>query len=174
MYIISSMLKNKLYLFDRWLSKDRNTLFVLLLVVSSTLMISYEPTLFYGIGLLSIICFYVVFVKAKILGGQWKLDKSVYDVPQLEEIIVTTKDFYWDGSQDSYHIKKSTNKSHVVFIEKGTELKIIHLKEIDNDWSLMLKKGNGEIIITVNYLESKDYYKTKSQIREDKLKKLLK
>ena len=44
---------------------------------------------------------------------------------------------------------------------------------MDDDWSLMLKKGNGEIIITVNYLESKDYYKTKSQIREEKLKKLL-
>jgi hypothetical protein len=168
------MLKNKLYLFDRWLSKDRNVLLVLLLVVSSTLMISYEPTLFYGIGLLSIICFYIVFVRAKILGGQWKLDKSVYDVPQVEEIIVTTKDFYWDGSLKSYHVQNMTSKPNTVFIEKGTELKVIHLIEAVDDWVLMLKKGNGEIIITVNYLESKDYYKTKSQIREDKLKKLLK
>jgi hypothetical protein len=167
------MLKNKLYLFDKWLSKDRNTLLVLLLVVGSTFMISYEPTLFYGIGLLGIICFYVVFVKAKILGGQWKLDKSVYDVPQKDEIIVTTNDFYWDGSLKSYHVQSHTSKPNTVFIEKGTELKIIHLKETEDDWSLMLKKGNGEIIITVNYLESKDYYKTKSQIREEKLKKLL-
>ena len=174
MYIISSMLKNKLYLFDKWLSKDRNTLLILLFVATSTIMIQFKPFTFYGIGLLSLICFYIVFVKAKILGGQWKLDKSVYDVPQLEEIIVTTKDFYWDGSLKSYHVQSHTSKPNTVFIEKGTELKIIHLKEIDDDWSLMLKKGNGEIIITVNYLESKDYYKTKSQIREDKLKKLLK
>jgi hypothetical protein len=168
------MLKNKLYLFDKWLSKDRNTLLILLFVATSTIMIQFKPFTFYGIGLLSLICFYIVFVKAKILGGQWKLDKSVYDVPQLEEIIVTTKDFYWDGSLKSYHVQSHTSKPNTVFIEKGTELKIIHLKEIDDDWSLMLKKGNGEIIITVNYLESKDYYKTKSQIREDKLKKLLK
>jgi len=174
MYIISSMLKNKLYLFDKWLSKDRNTLLVLLLVATSTIMIQFKPFTFYGIGLLSLICFYIVFVKAKILGGQWKLDKSVYDVPQKDEIIVTTKNFYWDGSLKSYHVQSHTSKPNTVFIEKGTELKIIHLKEIDDDWSLMLKKGNGEIIITVNYLESKDYYKTKSQIREDKLKKLLK
>ena len=174
MYIISSMLKNKLYLFDKWLSKDSKTLLILLLlVVAPVVMIQFKPTMFYGIGLFSIICFYVVFVKAKILGLDWKLDKSLYDVPQVEEIIVATKDFYWDGSQDSYHIKKFTNKSHVVFIEKGTELKIIHLKETEDDWSLMLKKGNGEIIITVNYLESKKYFKTKAQIREDKLKKLL-
>ena len=168
------MLKNKLYLFDKWLSKDRNTLLILLFVTTSTIMIQFKPFTFYGIGLLSLICFYIVFVKAKILGGQWKLDKSVYHVPQKDEIIVTTKDFYWDGSLKSYHVQSHTSKPNTVFIEKGTELKIIHLKEIDDDWVLMLKKGNGEIIITVNYLESKDYYKTKSQIREDKLKKLLK
>jgi hypothetical protein len=168
------MLKNKLYLFDKWLSKDRNTLLILLFVATSTIMIQFKPFTFYGIGLLSLICFYIVFVKAKILGGQWKLDKSVYHVPQKDEIIVTTKDFYWDGSLKSYHVQSHTSKPNTVFIEKGTELKIIHLKEIDDDWVLMLKKGNGEIIITVNYLESKDYYKTKSQIREDKLKKLLK
>ena len=173
MYISPSMLKNKLYLFDKWLSKDRNTLLVLLLVVGSTFMINYEPTLFYGIGLLSIICFYVVFVKAKILGQDWKLDKSLYDVPQKDEIIVTTKDFYWDGYLKNYHVQSHTSKPNTVFIEKGTELKIIYLKEMDDDWSLMLKKGNGEIIISVNYLESKGYYKTKSQIREEKLKKLL-
>jgi len=167
------MLKNKLYLFDKWLSEGRNTLLVLLLVVGSTFMISYEPTLFYGIGLLSIICFYVVFVKAKILGLDWKLDKSLYDVPQDQEIIVVTKNFYWDGSLKSYHVQSHTSKPNTVFIEKGTELKVIHFKETDDDWILMLKKGNGEIVITVNYLESKDYYKTKSQIREEKLNKLL-
>ena len=168
------MLKNKLYLFDKWLSKDRNTLFILFLVATSTTLIQFETTIFYGIGLLLLICFYIVFVKAKILGGQWKFDKSIYDVPQVEEIVVTTKNFYWDGSLKSYHVQSHTSKPNTVFIEKGTELKIIHLRENDDDWVLMLKKGNGEIIITVNYLESKDYYKTKSQIREDKLKKLLK
>ena len=168
------MLKNKLYLFDKWLSKDRNTLFILFLAATSTTLIQFETTMFYGIGLLLLICFYIVFIKAKILGGQWKLDKSIYDVPQVEEIVVTTKNFYWDGSLKSYHVQSHTSKPNTVFIEKGTELKIIHLRENDDDWVLMLKKGNGEIIITVNYLESKDYYKTKSQIREDKLKKLLK
>lgn len=173
MYISPSMLKNKLYLFDKWLSKDRNTLLVLLLVVGSTFMISYEPTTFYGIGLLSIICFYVVFVKAKILGQDWELDKSVYDVPQEQEIIVTTKDFYWDGYVKSNHIHSHTSKPNTLFVEKGTEFKVIDLKEEKEDWRLMLKKGNGEMIIAVGYFESRKYYKTKSQIREEKLKKLL-
>lgn len=172
MYISLSMLKNKLYLFDKWLSKDSRTLLVLLLVVVSTLMISYEPTLFYGIGLLSIICFYVVFVKAKILGLDWEFDKSLYDVPQEQEIIVTIKDFYWDDVK-SNHIRSHTSKPNTLFVEKGTEFKIIDLKEEKEDWRLMLKKDNGEMIITVGYFESRNYYKTKSQIREEKLKKLL-
>jgi hypothetical protein len=167
------MLKNKLYLFDKWLSKDSRTLLVLLLVVGSTFMISYEPTLFYGIGLLSIICFYVVFVKAKILGGQWKLDKSVYDVPQVEEIVVTTKDFYWDGSLKSYHVQSHTSKPNTIFIKKYTEFKIIFISEGSEDWTLSLQSQDG-INIVLTYFESRKYYKTKSQIREDKLKKLLK
>lgn len=169
------MLKNKLYRIDKWISKDNRVLLVLLLlVVAPVVMIQFTSTMFYGIGLFAFICLWVVFVKAKILGGQWKFDKSIYDVPQVEEIVVTTKNFYWDGSLKSYHVQSHTSKPNTVFIEKGTELKIIHLRENDDDCVLMLKKGNGEIIITVNYLESKDYYKTKSQIREDKLKKLLK
>jgi hypothetical protein len=166
------MLKNKLYLFDKWLSKDRNTLLVLLLVVSSTLMINYEPTLFYGIGLLSIICSWVVFVKAKILGQDWKLDKSVYDVPQEGEVIVTTKDFYWDGSLKSYHVQSHTSKPNTIFIKKGTEFKIIIISEGSEDWTLSLHSLDG-INIVLSYLESRKYYKTKSQIREEKLKKLL-
>lgn len=161
------MLKNKLYLFDKWLSKDKNTLLVLLLVVSSTFMVNYQPTIFYGIVLLSIICFYVVFVKKKILDGKWKLDKSVYGVPQVDELIITTKEFYWDGLLKIYH----TSKPNTIFIEKGTELKIIHLKETDDDWILIFK--NNVSIISIKYLETRKYYKTKSQIREEKLKKLL-
>jgi hypothetical protein len=167
------MLKNKLYLFDKWLSKDSRTLYVLILVVGSTFMISYEPTLFLGIGLLSIICLYVVFIKAKILGQDWELDKSLYDVPQEQEIIVITKDFYWDGYLKSYHIRTHTSKPNTLFVEKGTEFKIIDLKEEKEDWRLMLKKGDGEMIITAGYFELRKYYKTKSQIRDEKLNKLL-
>ena len=167
------MLKNKLYLFDKWLSKDSRTLIVLFLVVSSTLMISYDPTIFYGMILLSIICFYVVFIKVKFLSKDWKFDKSLYDVPHAEEILVTTKDFYWDGSLKIYHVQNHTSKPNTFFIERGTELKAIHVKEEEDDWILVLKKRE-ELIISVSYLESKKYYKTKSQIREDKLNKLLK
>ena len=61
------MLKNKLYLIDKWMSKGSRTLLILLLVASSTLMINFESTMFIGISLLLIICLWVVFIKAKIL-----------------------------------------------------------------------------------------------------------
>lgn len=166
------MLKNKLYLFDKWLSEDR-TLLILLLIGSSTVMTQFESTMFLGIFLLLIICSWVVFVKAKILGGQWKLDKSVYDVPQEGEVIVTTKDFYWDGSLKTYLVQSHTSKPNTIFIKKGTEFKIIIILEGSEDWTLCLHSQDG-INIVLTYFESRKYYKTKSQIREDKLKKLLK
>lgn len=174
MGVASSMLKNKIYLFDKWLSSGENMLYLLSLLIISVTMINFEVTLFYGIGLLSLICFYMVFIKMKINSKEWQLDKSAYDVPIVEEILVVDKNFYWDGSLQSYHVRSVSSKPNVVFIEKNTELKVISVVEIEDDWRIMLKKGNGEIIISVHYLESKKYFKTKSQIREDKLNKLLK
>lgn len=170
------MLKNKLYLFDKWLSKDRNTLLVLLLVVSSTLMISYEPTLFYGILLLSIICSYVVFIKAKILGGQLKLDKSVYILPILGEVLVSQKGFKYD----LYKVENSRNYINTPSIQyypKGVEFIVVGIKELEDNWIINLSFTSGiprEIVMDFFWLDVKDYFMTIADIREDKLKKLLK
>lgn len=172
MYIVSSMLKNKLYLFDRWLSKDRNTL--LIMIVSSTTMIQFESTIFYGIGLLFIICFYVVFVKAKILDGQWKFDKSLYTLPIIDERIIAQKDFKYDFTK----VVNSKNYIHQKFvqnIDKGFEFDVIDIEELNDNWIIKLKFNDIDpVIIQVFWLDVKDYFMTVSQIREDKLKKLLK
>jgi hypothetical protein len=48
------------------------------MVCLSVILIAFETTLFYGIALLFIICLWVIFIKAKIMGGQIELDKTVY------------------------------------------------------------------------------------------------
>ena len=171
------MLKNKLYLFDKWLSKDRNTLLVLLLVATSTIMIQFKPFTFYGIGLLLLICFYIVFVKAKILGGQWKLDKSYYTLPTIGETIVVQKDFKYDCAK----VANSKNYIHdktVQNIHKGFEFDVIDIEELNDDWIVKLNfNGSSKldpIILKVFWLDVKDYFMAISDIREEKLKKLLK
>ncbi len=66
------MLKNKLYKIDKWISKYNKVGYVLLLVAISAVMIQFTSTMFIGIGLLGLICLWVVFVKTL------KFDKSYY------------------------------------------------------------------------------------------------
>jgi hypothetical protein len=164
------MLKNKIYLFDKWLSKDQRSFNVLGLVFISVLLISFESTLFYGMGLMLLICSYVVFIKAKIIGGQWELDKKLYQVPEEGEVLVIRKDFYWDGSLKSYYVPNG--KPNTLYIEKGTEFDIISIEELEDDWVIKLVFQNN--IMLLSYFEFKSYFKTKSQLRDEKLKKILK
>lgn len=177
MYFISSMLKNKIYLFDRWLSKDNRVLLVLLLVGLSAVMIQFTSTIFFGIGGIFLIFMWVVFVKTKILGGQWKFDKSLYTLPIIGEIIIAQKDFKYDFNK----VVNSKNYIHQKFvqnIDKGSEFDVIGIEELNDDWIIKLKLNDiedfGTVIIQVFWLDVKDYFMTVSQIREEKLNKLLK
>lgn len=173
MSIIFSMLKNRLYLIDKWISKDNRVLLILLLVASSTLMISFEKTMFIGIGLLSLICIWVVFVKAKIMGGDLKFDKSYYTLPIIGEKIVIKRDFRYDLNK----VDNSKNYIHsesFVDIHQGLELCVQNIKELDDNWIISLRINKYGGIIDVFYLDVKDYFMTTADIREEKLNKILK
>ena len=53
MSITLSMLKNKLYRIDKWISKDNKEGYILLLLALSAVMVQFTSTMFIGIGLLS-------------------------------------------------------------------------------------------------------------------------
>ncbi len=168
-----SVLKNRLYLIDKWISKGSRELLVLLLIVLSVFLLNNESTLFYGIGLLGIVCMWVVFVKAKIMGGELKFDKSHYTLPIIGEIIVVKRDFKYDlnkveNSKNYIHSESFTN------IYKGLEFYVKDIKELDDNWILTLRINKYGGIMEVFYLDVKDYFMTIADIREEKLKKILK
>lgn len=66
------MLKNRLYKIDKWISKDNRVGYVLLLVAISAVMIQFTSTMFIGIGLMALLCLWVLIVKARIIGGELK------------------------------------------------------------------------------------------------------
>ena len=167
------MLKNRLYLIDKWISKDNRVLLILLLVASSTLMISFEKTMFIGISLLSLICIWVVFVKSRILGGDLKFDKSYYTLPKIGETIVIQRDFRYDlnkveNSKNYIHSESFTN------IYKGLEFYVDEIKELEDNWVIKLRLSKYDSILEVFYLDVKDYFMTTADIREEKLNKILK
>lgn len=173
MSITLSMLKNKLYLIDKWMSKGSRTLLILLLIASSTLMINFESTMFYGIGLLLIICLWVVFIKARILGGELKFDKSYYTLPIIGEKIVAQKNFKYDLNKVS-NSKNYINSENFINIYKGLYFYIVDIKELDDNWVVKIRLDKYNEIIEVFWLDVKDYFMTIADIREEKLKKILK
>ena len=173
MAIKLGLLKNKLYRIDKWISTDNKVLYVLLLIVLSVLML--QLYLFFGIFLLSIICIWVVYVKTGILGGNIKFDKSYYILPNIGETIVVQKDFKYDLSKVANSKNYIHNKA-IINNVKGFEYEVVNIKELTDDWIIELKfmtKSSKDLLIEVFWLDVKDYFMTIADIREEKLKKIL-
>ena len=169
------MLKNKLYKIDKWISKDNRVGLVLLLIGLSAVMIQFTSTMFYGIGLMGLICLWVVFVKIKISTGKLKFDKSYYTLPIIGETIVVQKDFKYNLSKVANSKNYIHNKA-IIDIGKGFEFDVVNIKELTDDWIIELKfmtKSSKDLLIEVFWLDVKDYFMTIADIREEKLKKIL-
>ncbi len=170
------MLKNKLYKIDKWISKDNKEGYILLLLALSAVMVQFTSTMFIGIGLLSIISLWVVYVKLRISTGKLKFDKSYYTLPNIGETIVVQKDFKYDffkveNSKNYIHYKNLQN------MDKGSEFNVISIEELDDDWIVELAFTsallNKDLILEVFWLDVKNYFMTIADIREEKLKKIL-
>ena len=170
------MLKNKLYKIDKWISKDNKEGYILLLLALSAVMVQFTSTMFIGIGLLSIISLWVVYVKLRISTGKLKFDKSYYTLPNIGETIVVQKDFKYDffkveNSKNYIHYKNLQN------MDKGSEFNVISIEELDDDWIVELAFTsallNKDLILEVFWLDVKNYFMTIVDIREEKLKKIL-
>jgi hypothetical protein len=130
---------------------------------------------FIGIGLMCLICLWVVFVKTRISTGKLKFDKSYYTLPNIGETIVVQKDFKYNLSKVANSKNYIHNKA-IIDIGRGFEFEIVNIKELDDDWIVELKfiiKSSKDLTIEVFWLDVKDYFMTIVDIREEKLKKIL-
>ena len=103
-----------------------------------------------------------------------EFDRSKYNVPEVGEIVVVKKDFYYDGSFRKF-INQSdpSQKPNWRKISKGTELIILNVEETDGDWKIrFIDNSPSKGDISLYYIDTKDYWNTKSNIRNKKLKKL--
>jgi hypothetical protein len=105
-----------------------------------------------------------------------KFDRSKYDVPETGEIVIVKKDFYYDGSFRKFiNTSDQSQKPNFWKVSKGTELVIINVEETDGDWKIRLYnkinwKVKGDLYLY--YLDTKDYWDTKANIRNKVLNKL--
>jgi hypothetical protein len=101
-----------------------------------------------------------------------KFDRSRYDIPNVGEIVIVKKDFYYDG-----YFRKFINQSNPSQkpnwwkVPKGTELVILNIEETSGDWMITLEEqSRGDLHLY--YIDTKDYWDTKANIRSRILSKI--
>ena len=175
-----SMLKNSFYRFNRWLDNNEVTKFLLLLlsVLLFTLPLHFGGAtgLFLSISAITIVCLFVIF-RMNIMNDVVKFDRSKYDVPEAGEIVVVKKDFYYDGQFRKFiNTSDQSQKPNWWKVPKGTELVILNVDEDDGDWKIRFIEPtfNSQTKGSMNlyYLDTKDYWDTKANIRSKTLSKL--
>ena len=175
-----SMLKNSFYRFNRWLDNNEITKFLLLLlsVLLFTLPLHFGGAtgLFVSISTITIVCLFAIF-RMNIMNDVVKFDRSKYDVPEAGEIVIVKKDFYYDGQFKKFiNTSDQSQKPNWWKVPKGTELVILNVDEDDGDWKIRFieptfnsqTKGS----MSLYYLDTKDYWDTKENIRSKILSKI--
>jgi hypothetical protein len=171
------MLKNRFYRFNRWLDNHEITKFFLLL--SSALLFTLPlhfggaTGLFISISVITIVCLFAIF-RMNIMNNVVKFDRSAYDLPSVGEIVVVRKDFYYDGSFRKFiNTTDPSQKPNWWEVSKGTEMVIIEVKETDGDWKIrFIDNSPSRGDMSLYYLDTKDYWETKANIRNKILSKL--
>jgi len=175
-----SMLKNSFYRFNRWLDNNEVTKFLLLLlsVLLFTLPLHFGGVtgLFVSISAITIVCLFVIF-RMNIMNDVVKFDRSKYDVPEAGEIVVVKKDFYYDGQFRKFiNTSDQSQKPNWWKVPKGTELVILNVDEDDGDWKIRFIEPtfNSQTKGSMNlyYLDTKDYWDTKANIRSKILSRI--
>ena len=87
-----------------------------------------------------------------------------------------TKGFYWDGSFKKFiNTTDPSRKPWWYTIEKDKEFIVVDISKLKGDWEMKLigRWNDGSVMnIVVNYFESRKYWRTKSDIRDEKLRKI--
>jgi hypothetical protein len=175
-----SMLKNSFYRFNRWL--DNNEMIKLSLLLLSVLLFTLPlhfggvTGLFVSISAITIVCLFVIF-RMNIMNDKVKFDRSKYDVPEAGEIVIVKKDFYYDGQFRKFiNTSDQSQKPNWWKVPKGTELVILNVDEDDGDWKIRFIEPtfNSQTKGSMNlyYLDTKDYWDTKANIRSKILSKI--
>jgi hypothetical protein len=132
--------------------------------------------LFVSISTITIVCLFAIF-RMNIMNDVVKFDRSKYVIPETGEIVVVKKDFYYDGQFKKFiNTSDQSQKPNWWKVPKGTELVILNVDEDDGDWKIRFieptfnSKTKGSM--NLYYLDTKDYWDTKANIRSKTLSKL--
>lgn len=169
------MLSNYFYRLNKWLDNSNFTIIIVIIpILVANLLIIFGNFIIGPSILLSLSIF--VILRMRIQTGQIKFDRSKYDIPKIGETVIIKKPFYWNGSfhKNPPNTGPGSKPCYYVITDEKDYI-IVDIKEVDGDWYIYLKNEEsllGSTIMDIKYFESRKYWETKSNIRNNKLKKL--
>ena len=177
-------MKNSFYRFNRWLDNNEITKFFLLLFSVALFTIPLQLGNFTGLvvslSTITVVCLFLIF-RMNIMNDVVKFDRSKYDVPKVGEIVIVKKDFYYDGRFRKFiNTSDQSQKPNWWKVPKGTELVIINVDETDGDWKIIFVDNSTSSALqftlrgdmNLYYLDTKDHWDTKANIRSKILSKI--
>lgn len=181
MKTIKTIIKNKIFRSHVWLDEHDIARFttVLILVGAPNLFITLADNhnlIFIGL-FLWIIAGTLAYSRFKYIEGKTDFDDSIYEIPKVGDQIIMTNNFYFDGGflKNPPNPTNPSRKPNTILVPKGTEALITKVKGEKCDWDIEmeLKSGiSGYDYLILGYFESRKYWKTKSDIRNDRLRKI--
>lgn len=175
-------INNSLYLLHKWFDKSKFSVFILIIMILIpnilTLTSRSISQLILGVSMWSLI---VIFTLSRFqwTKGKIKFDKSVF--PNLSgETIIISKDFFFNDYHKTIHNTYPRPVQPTLYIgspilelRKGEDFKISWLVETKDDILFTIKDPiDNREICDISYMDSKKYWITKEEFRNNKLKKL--
>ena len=163
-------MNNKLYFISKFLNRNNNLfiIFIAIFITGANLCMLSER---YLLGVLLFLLI-VIFSLFKSFISEIKFDKNEVDIPLNGENIIIKKTFFYDGKFKTFiNTTDPSRKPHFYTIKEGEEWTIFSIVEDKDDWMLFMK-DDSNIQISIRYFESKKYWETKSDIRDNRLKQL--
>lgn len=163
------MVKKKIVLFNLWIDNNSgyfdsiilSTIFVCIIMIN----ILNTSFIFIPIGLISIVSLIGLY-RSK----YWKsknIDlRDYFSVPELGDILVVI-----NSEKFNFYLNYNTSSLFVGY-EKGDEIRIEEIKVGDGNIKLGCKCVNSDHIYNIDWYKTREFFKSKSDIRADKLKEL--
>jgi hypothetical protein len=173
---------NKLIFFnklsDRYETAKFLSLVFLILISGIFIHLTTNMTgLFCGIGILFIVSCWAIF-RMLVYRKEIKTDFSIYDIPQEGDIITFIKDKTFNSfSQPITKTSISSSAVYIkikVFIQKGDKYKVTNVIRTIDDVSLKIVSLSDESDdCAISFIETRNYWKTKSDLRNNKIEQIL-
>lgn len=165
------IMKNLIYRANRFLNKSNYTLLIIIsFILTANIFLFLTSYIFIGASFYILVGFLSI-LRIGIHRGDIEFDRNEYNIPSIGEIVIIKKLFYWNGVFLKRPETPPGNKPWYFTISVKTEWEVVDIKELAGDWLIYMIDKSGDQI-NIKYFESRRYWQTKSDIRNNILKKL--